>query len=111
LFIVIGVISVQKNQQTIYSAWGLTATNIVGMILLLVIPVTRVKLLVFCMAGSYYSVYVLLVTSISNNMTGYQENLLYNGALMVFYTLGNFIRPFMMVEPPYICEYVGLFDC
>jgi hypothetical protein len=111
LFIVIGVISVQKTKQTIYSACGLMAANIVGMILLLVIPVTRVKLLGFYMAWAYCSVYVLLVTSISNNVTGYTKKIFYNGALMVFYTLGNFIGPLMMVEPPYLAGMLGYLVC
>lgn len=107
LFIAIGVILVQKTQQTIYSACGLMATNIVGLILLLVIPVTRVKLLGFYMAWAYCSVYVLLVTSISNNVTGYTKKIFYNGVLMIFYTVGNFVGPLMMVTPPYIEGMLG----
>ncbi|KAI9482967.1 MAG: major facilitator superfamily domain-containing protein [Benjaminiella poitrasii] len=107
LFIAIGVISVQKTQQTIYTACGLMATNIIGMILLLVIPVTRVKLLGFYMAWSYCSVYVLLITSISNNVSGYTKKIFYNGVLMIFYTIGNFVGPLMMVSPPYIGGMIG----
>ncbi|CAO0795083.1 unnamed protein product [Mucor circinelloides] len=107
LFIAIGVILVQKTQQTIYSACGLMVANIVGLILLLVIPVTRVKLLGFYMAWAYCSVYVLLVTSISNNVTGYTKKIFYNGVLMIFYTVGNFVGPLMMVTPPYIEGMLG----
>ncbi|CEP15329.1 hypothetical protein [Parasitella parasitica] len=107
LFIAIGVILVQKTQQTIYSACALMVTNIVGMILLLVIPVTQAKLLGFYMAWSYCSVYVLLVTSISNNVTGYTKKIFYNGVLMIFYTVGNFVGPLMMVNPPYVAGMLG----
>jgi hypothetical protein len=91
LFIVIGVFCVQRYQQTIYTACGLMGCNIIGMILLLVIPKTQVKLLGFYFAWSYCAVYVLLITSISNNVSGYTKKIFYNGVLMVFYTLGNFI--------------------
>lgn len=107
LFIAIGVIAVQKTQQTIYSACGLMAVNIVGMILLLVIPVTRVKLLGFYLAWSYCAVYVLLVTCISNNVSGYTKKIFYNGVLMIFYTIGNFVGPLMMVSPPYVGGMLG----
>jgi len=85
----------------------LMVANIVGLILLLVIPVTRVKLLGFYMAWAYCSVYVLLVTSISNNVTGYTKKIFYNGVLMIFYTVGNFVGPLMMVTPPYIEGMLG----
>jgi hypothetical protein len=107
LFILIGIVSVQKTQQTIYTACGLMAADIVGIILLLVIPVTHVKLLGFYMAWSYVAVYVLMVTSISNNVTGYTKKIFYNGVLMIFYTVGNFAGPFMMEAPPYIAGMLG----
>ncbi|KAI7907698.1 major facilitator superfamily domain-containing protein [Cokeromyces recurvatus] len=107
LFIALGVFFVQKTNQTIYTACGLMTANIVGMILLLVIPVTKVKLLGFYTAWSYCSVYVLLITSISNNVSGYTKKIFYNGVLMVFYTIGNFVGPLMMVAPPYVAGMVG----
>ncbi|KAI8967803.1 major facilitator superfamily domain-containing protein [Mycotypha africana] len=107
LFIAIGVYAVRKTRQTIYSACILMSVNIIGMILLLVIPVTRLKLLGFYLAWSYCSVYVLLVASISNNVSGYTKKIFYNGVLMIFYTVGNFVGPLMMVEPPYVAGMLG----
>ncbi|EIE89441.1 hypothetical protein RO3G_14152 [Rhizopus delemar RA 99-880] len=107
LFILIGIFCVRRFQQTIYTACGLTALNIIGLILLLVIPVTKAKLLGFYMAWSYVSVYVLLITCISNNVTGYTKKIFYNGVLMLFYTIGNFVGPLMMVNPPYIEGMLG----
>ncbi|KAI9281155.1 major facilitator superfamily domain-containing protein [Sporodiniella umbellata] len=107
LFIGLAILGVRKTQQTIYTACGLTAINIIGLVLLLVIPVTRVKLLGFYLAWSYVSVYVLLITCISNNVTGYTKKIFYNGILMLFYTVGNFVGPLMMVKPPYTEGIVG----
>lgn len=59
------------------------------------------------MAWAYCSVYVLLVTSISNNVTGYTKKIFYNGVLMIFYTVGNFVGPLMMVAPPYVAGMLG----
>lgn len=61
--------------------------DIIGLILLLVIPVEKVKLLGFYLAWSYCAAYVLLVTSISNNVSGYTKKIFYNGLLMIFYTV------------------------
>lgn len=106
-FIVIAIVSVQRTHQTIYTACALMFVNILGLVLLLVIPVARLKLIGFYMSWSYVSVYVLLVTSISNNVTGYTKKIFYNGVLMIFYTIGNFVGPLMMVAPPYIEGMIG----
>lgn len=107
LFIVIGVVLVQRTRQTLYTACGLMAVNVVGLILLLVIPVTRLKLIGYYMSWAYVAVYVLMVTSISNNVTGYTKKIFYNGVVMIFYTIGNFAGPLMMVNPPYLEGMIG----
>ncbi|KAG1451838.1 hypothetical protein G6F56_007981 [Rhizopus delemar] len=107
IFIGLAIVSVRKTQQTIYTACGLTSINIIGLILLIVIPTTKVKLIGFYLAWSYVSVYVLLITCISNNVTGYTKKIFYNGVLMLFYTIGNFVGPLMMVKPPYTEGIVG----
>ncbi|KAJ8662415.1 hypothetical protein O0I10_002109 [Lichtheimia ornata] len=110
LFIVLGVYSVHKTNQTLLTAVALMAIDVIGLILLLVIPPPRVKLLGFYLAWSYCAAYVLLVTSISNNVSGYTKKIFYNGMLMVFYTLGNFCGPLMMVQnqsPPYLGGMIG----
>lgn len=74
------------------------AIDILGLILLLVIPEPRLKLIGVYLTWSYTGAYVLMVTSISNNISGYTKKIFYNGAFMIFYTLGNFIGPLLMVE-------------
>ncbi|KAI8140043.1 major facilitator superfamily domain-containing protein [Fennellomyces sp. T-0311] len=110
LFIVLGVYCVNKTHQTLYTACGLMTIDIIGLILLIVIPTPKVKLIGFYLAWSYCAAYVLLVTSISNNVSGYTKKIFYNGLLMVFYTLGNFCGPLMMVStqaPTYIGGMIG----
>ncbi|CAO3672344.1 unnamed protein product [Rhizopus stolonifer] len=88
----------QKFKQIIYTVAGLMAIDILGLILLLVIPEPRLKLIGVYLTWSYTGAYVLMVTSISNNISGYTKKIFYNGAFMIFYTLGNFIGPLLMVE-------------
>ena len=63
------------------------AIDVIGLILLVVIPVTRIKLVGFYMTWSYCAAYVLLITSVTNNVSGYTKKIFYNGSLMVFYTV------------------------
>ncbi|KAI8377442.1 major facilitator superfamily domain-containing protein [Radiomyces spectabilis] len=98
--ICIAVYIVQKTKQTLYTAVGLLVIDIIGLILLEVIPPLRVKLVGFYLSWTYCAAYVLLVSSITNNVSGYTKKIFYNGILMVFYTLGNFCGPLMMNSSP-----------
>ncbi|GAA5803984.1 major facilitator superfamily domain-containing protein [Helicostylum pulchrum] len=110
MFILIAIYSVRKTKQTIYTAIALMAVDILGLILLQVIPNPHAKLAGFYLSWSYASVYVLMVTSISNNVSGYTKKIFYNGMVMIFYTLGNFCGPLMILEhqaPNYIGAILG----
>ncbi|KAI8079018.1 major facilitator superfamily domain-containing protein [Gilbertella persicaria] len=107
LFIVIGIVLVQKYHQTIYTACFLMCFDVLGLLLLLVIPMDKAKILGFFLSWSYVAVYVLMVTCISNNVTGYTKKIFYNGILMIFYTIGNFVGPLMMTSPPYLAGMIG----
>ncbi|KAI7906633.1 major facilitator superfamily domain-containing protein [Cokeromyces recurvatus] len=110
IFIVGSIYIVHKTKQTIYTAIGLMVIDIIGLILLLVIPNPHIKLVGFYLAWSYCAAYVLMVTSISNNVSGYTKKIFYNGILMIFYTIGNFVGPLLIVEsqaPRYIGAMVG----
>lgn len=76
----------------------LMTIDILGLILLQVIPDPHLKLIGFYLSWSYCAVYVLMVTSISNNVSGYTKKIFYNGMVMVFYTIGNFCGPLMILE-------------
>ncbi|KAF7727397.1 hypothetical protein EC973_007561 [Apophysomyces ossiformis] len=52
--------------------------------------------------------YLLLLASISNNVSGYTKKIFYNGVIMIAYTLGNCIGPFVMAHE-FAPEYIGSF--
>lgn len=89
-FIVGAVWCVRKTGQVLYTACGLMLIDIIGLILLETIPFTKAKLVGFYLAWSYCAAWVLLVTSISNNVSGYTKKIFYNGMLIVFYTVNIF---------------------
>ncbi|KAG1051219.1 hypothetical protein G6F43_006556 [Rhizopus delemar] len=92
------VLLVQRINQTIYMIAVLMLIDVVGLILLLVITDVRLKLIGIYIMWAYTGAYVLIVASISNNVTGYTKKIFYNGMFMIFYTIGNFVGPFLMVE-------------
>lgn len=108
VFIAGAVYCVHKTKETILTAIGLMAIDILGLILLLVIPNSHAKLVGFYLAWSYCAAYVLMVTSVSNNVSGYTKKIFYNGIIMIFYTLGNFCGPLMIVESQAPSYYGGM---
>lgn len=76
----------------------------------MVIPVAKAKLLGLYLTWAYAAAYVLLLGSVANNVAGYTKKVFYSSSIMVFYTLGNFIGPFLMVAkqaPLYVGGMVG----
>ncbi|KAG0185730.1 hypothetical protein DFQ28_008926, partial [Apophysomyces sp. BC1034] len=54
----------------------------IGMVLIIVIPVPKVKLIGLCLQMAIVTTYVLMLTSISNNVSGYTKKIFYNGMMM-----------------------------
>ncbi|CAO3614717.1 unnamed protein product [Cunninghamella echinulata] len=76
-----------------------------GCLLLAVLPHTEIKLLGYYLSWAYNGTYVVLLTIIASNVSGYSKKVFYNASVMVAYTIGNFIGPLVMVEheaPGYI---------
>lgn len=110
IFIAAAVYFNRRYGHTLYTACVLLSIAIVGLILLLVIPVPQAKLLGLYLMWAFAASFVMLLVSIANNVAGYTKKVFYSSALMVFYTLGNFIGPFMMVPsqaPLYVGGMVG----
>lgn len=62
------------------------------------------------MVWAFAAGFVMLLVSVANNVAGYTKKVFYSCALMVFYTFGNFIGPFLMVPsqaPLYVGGMVG----
>lgn len=110
IFIIIAVLVNRRYGQTLILACVFLGTAILGLILILVIPVLKVKLVGLVFVWSYCASFVMLLTAVANNVTGYTKKIFYSSSIMVFYTLGNFIGPFMMVSsqaPLYIGGMIG----
>jgi hypothetical protein len=110
IFIVVAVWYNKRYGNTLYSGCVFLAIAIIGLLLLVVIPVPKAKLLGLYLVWAYASSFVLLLVSIANNVTGYTKKVFYSSSLMVFYTLGNFIGPFLMVSnqaPLYVGGMIG----
>lgn len=87
IFIIIAVMVAKRTGETLLTACGLMFVDLIGLILLQVIPAMRVKLVGFYMVWSYCAAYVLMIASVSNNISGYTKKIFYNGSLMIFYTV------------------------
>jgi hypothetical protein len=96
---VLGAVYLQrKTKQLVYSAIIMTAISMIGCLLLAVLPQTGVKLLGFYLTWPCTGAYTLMVTLVAGTVSGYSKKIFYNGAVMVAYTLGNFIGPLMIVD-------------
>ncbi|KAF7731971.1 hypothetical protein EC973_007076 [Apophysomyces ossiformis] len=96
IFILLSVHIATRLNQTLYVASAMMAFGSFGTLLMVVIPVSKVKLLGQYLGLASVSAYVLMMASISNNVSGYTKKIFYNGMMMMFYTIGNFIGPYVM---------------
>lgn len=107
IYIIAAVWYNRRYGNTLYAACVFLFIDIIGLILLVVIPLPKAKLLGLYLAWAFCAAFVLLLVSIANNVTGYTKKVFYSSSLMVFYTFGNFIGPFMMVPPTYVGGMIG----
>ncbi|KAG0168734.1 hypothetical protein DFQ30_004398 [Apophysomyces sp. BC1015] len=95
-FIMLSVYLSNKYNQNIYVACAMLCIGNIGSLLIVVIPNPKYKLIGQYLGWAAVSAYVLLLASISNNVSGYTKKIFYNSMMMVSYTIGNFIGPFVM---------------
>ncbi|CAO3621459.1 unnamed protein product [Cunninghamella blakesleeana] len=69
----------------------------IGCILLAVLPHTGIKLIGYYLAWAFNGSYVVILTIVSSNVSGYSKKVFYNAAVMIGYTLGNFVGPLVML--------------
>lgn len=62
------------------------------------LPNTGIKLLGYYLAYAFNGTQVVLLTVTGENITGYTKKIFYNGAILICYTLGNFIGPLVMLS-------------
>ncbi|OAD73012.1 hypothetical protein PHYBLDRAFT_20510 [Phycomyces blakesleeanus NRRL 1555(-)] len=100
----------RRYGHTLLTCAGLLTMSTIGLILLVSIPSGPPKLAGLYLCWAYAAAYVMLLTSIANNVAGYTKKIFYSSGIMVFYTIGNFAGPQMMVAkqaPRYLGGMIG----
>ncbi|KAI7862749.1 major facilitator superfamily domain-containing protein [Spinellus fusiger] len=95
----------RKTNQMIYISITMITISMIGCTILVAIPEGPLKLFGYYLNWAASGGTSLILAIVSNNVSGYTKKICYNGVIMVFYTLGNFIGPLMMVDrqsPRYI---------
>ncbi|KAI8065473.1 major facilitator superfamily domain-containing protein [Gongronella butleri] len=98
------------KHSVLYTAMGLMTIDVIGLLLLLLIPIPKLKLIGFYLAWPYAACFVLILNTIANNVSGFTKKIFYSSVCMIFYCIGNVAGPFMMVKsqsPSYWGAMVG----
>ncbi|KAI8356124.1 major facilitator superfamily domain-containing protein [Choanephora cucurbitarum] len=98
LFCGIAVLIARKTGQLYLAAAVSSTISLVGVILLAVLPNSAIKLLGYFLAWAMNGTAVILLTIVSANVTGYTKKIFYNAMYMIFFTIGNFVGPLVMLE-------------
>ncbi|KAG2198953.1 hypothetical protein INT47_013137 [Mucor saturninus] len=114
IFIFIAITCHNKFKNSMmYTGCGMLSISVVGLILVLVIPINQAKLIGLYICVAYIGALVLVMTSISNNVSGYTKKIFYNCSMVFFSAIGNFVGPQLMIpsqSPLYIgglITYIG----
>ena len=98
MFAGVAVLVARKTGQLYYGVVVSTTISLIGVILLAVLPASGIKLLGYFLAWAMNGTAVMLLTITGANVTGYTKKIFYNAMNMIFYTLGNFIGPLVMLK-------------
>ncbi|KAI9308728.1 major facilitator superfamily domain-containing protein [Cunninghamella echinulata] len=104
----------RRFNELTYVAIAALLVSALGIIILMAIPSGKIKLLGTILIHVYGSGYCMLLTLIASNASGYTKKIFYQGLQLIFYTLGNFIGPFFMVDsakPRYLGPLGGYLAC
>ncbi|KAF7727396.1 hypothetical protein EC973_007560 [Apophysomyces ossiformis] len=105
IVILLAVYIANKTKQTLYVASGSMVIGTIGTVLMIVIPNPKLKLIGQYLGLSAVPTYILMLASISNNVSGYSKKIFCNSMMIVFYTVGNAVGPFIMA-PQFAPTYV-----
>ncbi|GAN05054.1 allantoate permease protein [Mucor ambiguus] len=108
LFAALAVLVARKTGQLYMGAAFSTTISLVGVILLAVLPNSGIKLLGYFLAWAMNGTAVILLTIAGANVTGYTKKIFYNAMNMIFYTLGNFTGPLIMLEKEFPTYKTGM---
>ncbi|KAI9305537.1 major facilitator superfamily domain-containing protein [Cunninghamella echinulata] len=98
LFIFLAVFLHRKTGKLSIASTVSGLIAMLGCLLLAVLPHTAVKLLGYYLTWAYNGTYVVLLTIIASNVSGYSKKVFYNASVMVAYTVGNFVGPLVMLD-------------
>lgn len=98
-----------RTGDSLYTASVFVFIATIGLIFLVVLP-TVAKLAGLYLVYSYVAAYILFLSSVAANTSGYTKKLLTNAVVLIGYTVGNIIGPLIMTSnqaPLYIGGVVG----
>ncbi|KAI7859540.1 major facilitator superfamily domain-containing protein [Circinella umbellata] len=107
---ILATLVARRTKQVCLTGTMMATISLIGCIVLAAIPDGPVKLLGYYLSWASTGGYGLLATCIGNNVSGYTKKIFYNSMLVIFYTLGNFIGPLIMLDhekPRYIGAMIG----
>ncbi|KAI9018502.1 major facilitator superfamily domain-containing protein [Phycomyces nitens] len=110
IYIVAAVYINKRWGHTLLTCAALLGFSTLGLILLISIPSGPPKLAGLYLCWAYAAAYVMLLTSVANNVAGYTKKVFYSTGIMIFYTIGNFAGPQMMLArqaPRYLGGMLG----
>ncbi|KAF7727758.1 hypothetical protein EC973_007217 [Apophysomyces ossiformis] len=107
VMLLLSVYLVRSALKTLYTACLMAAIGAFGMVLFIIIPENKYMLIGLCLQLTMGSIYVLILTSISNNVSGYTKKIFYNNMMGVAYTVGNFLGPFLMTPASFSAVRTG----
>ncbi|KAI8061073.1 major facilitator superfamily domain-containing protein [Gongronella butleri] len=98
LFCFVGVFIHRKTNSYVIAAAVCSGIAMIGCILLVCLPHSTIKLLGYYPSWACSGSYVMLLTMVASNVSGYSKKLFYNAMVMIMYTLGNFAGPLIMLS-------------
>ncbi|KAI9319477.1 major facilitator superfamily domain-containing protein [Dichotomocladium elegans] len=110
VFLVTSIWLNRKYGHTLYIASIMLIISMIGLILLITIPTPKARLIGIYLSWGYPSSCTMFLTSIANNVSGYTKKIFYSISYVIFYTIGSFAGPLMMVDsqaPLYLGGMIG----
>ncbi|KAG2224263.1 hypothetical protein INT45_000294 [Circinella minor] len=110
LGVLFATIVARRTGQICYTGAFMSTLSLTGCIILAVVKEGSAKLAGFYISWMLTAGHSLLITTIGSNVSGYSKKIFYNGAFVMFYTLGSFVGPLVMLEreaPRYVGAMTG----
>jgi uncharacterized membrane protein len=89
-------------------------TSALGILLVITVPFDKAKLLGLYITIAFGSGFMLIFSSVTNNVTGYTKKLFYVSTMTAAFNLGCYIGPLLMLDsekPFYIGTMIGFIGC